>query len=120
MKAIKVALDDLNKFRVKEGENILKDLNVKMSKINIDLKKIKRISKTTVSKEYKILNKKIQKIQNNINNLDNERIYQEIALAIERKDVNEEIIRLESHIDLFYNYMSAKDNTGKKMNFLLQ
>ena len=52
--------------------------------------------------------------------LDNDRVYQEIAIIMEKKDINEEIIRLKSHMKLFNTYLNSKDNTGKKMNFLLQ
>ena len=39
---------------------------------------------------------------------------------MEKKDINEEIIRLKSHMKLFNSYLVNRDNVGKKMNFLLQ
>ena len=47
------------------------------------------------------------------------RIIKTSALIMEKKDINEEIIRLKSHMKLFNTYLNSKDNTGKKMNFLL-
>ena len=52
--------------------------------------------------------------------MDNDRVYQEIAIIMEKKDINEEIIRLKSHMKLFNIYLMNKDYVGKKMNFLLQ
>ena len=115
-KTIKEALKDLNHFRKKEGQNIYKDLLSKVKKISSNLLSIKKHSKN----EYKILIKKIEKIGIKVNNLDKDRLYQEIALLIEKKDINEEIIRMKSHIDLFKSCMNNKSSSGKKMNFLLQ
>ena len=47
-------------------------------------------------------------------------MYQEIAISIEKKDINEEIIRLTSHIDLLKKSLKSKEQSGKKINFILQ
>ena len=52
--------------------------------------------------------------------VDENRIYQEAAIVAEKKDITEEIVRFNSHIDLFSQYMNSKENEGKKLNFLLQ
>ena len=84
------------------------------------LGKVKNKSKKNSSVEVKKLIKKINNIVKNINNLDKDRLYQEVALSIEKKDINEEIVRLNSHIQIFKNCLSNKENSGKKMNFILQ
>tara|TARA_B100000029_G_scaffold511997_1_gene607454 strand:- start:761 stop:1633 length:873 start_codon:yes stop_codon:yes gene_type:complete len=119
-KAIKLAIKDLKKFRIKEGNNLLKDLLKKIKKVKSNLDKIKKISTNNVNNEYKKLIKKIKSITKKVNNLDNERFYQESALLIEKKDINEEIVRMHSHIKLFNQYTLNRENSGKKMNFLLQ
>ena len=53
-------------------------------------------------------------------NADENRIYQEAAVIAEKKDITEEIIRFNSHVDLFNQYMHSSENEGKKLNFLLQ
>ena len=120
LNAVKEALDDLNNFRLSEGKNMLKDLNKKIQKIKKTIKKIKKISLTNANKKFKILTKKIKKISKSINNLDKDRLYQEIAINIEKKDINEEIIRLDSHVGLLKKSLNNKEHTGKKINFILQ
>ena len=120
LSTVKEALDDLIKFRLLEGKNILKDLNKKIKQIESTINKIKRISTTNTNKEFQVLTKKIKKISKNINNLDKDRLYQEIALTIEKKDINEEIIRFESHIDLLKRSLNSREHVGKKINFILQ
>ena len=39
---------------------------------------------------------------------------------MEKKDINEEIVRLKSHLKLFNTYIKSKSKVGKKMNFILQ
>ena len=82
MNAVKEALDDLNNFRMIEGENIFKDLNKKIIQIEKTVKKIKKISLTSSKKEFQVLTKKIKNISKSINNLDKDRLYQEIAISI--------------------------------------
>ena len=118
--AVRESLNDLNKFRILEGKNILKDLNKKIKQIDNIIKKIKKLALTNTTKEFQILTKKIKKISKSINNLDKDRLYQEIAIAIEKKDINEEIIRLDSHVDLLKKSLNNKEHVGKKINFILQ
>jgi len=118
--AVRESLNDLNKFRILEGKNILKDLNKKIKQIDNIIKKIKKLASTNTTKEFQILTKKIKKISKSINNLDKDRLYQEIAIAIEKKDINEEIIRLGSHVDLLKKSLNSKEQAGKKINFILQ
>ena len=53
--------------------------------------------------------------------LDDGRLLQEVVILIEKKDINEEIIRLKSHIQMFEDYIiKGKNEKGKRMAFLLQ
>ena len=47
-------------------------------------------------------------------------MYQEIAIMIEKKDINEELVRLDSHLNLFNDYFVSDNEIGKKINFLIQ
>ncbi|MBV8632502.1 MAG: DUF1732 domain-containing protein, partial [Silvibacterium sp.] len=51
---------------------------------------------------------------------DRDRVLQEAALLAERSDVDEEIIRLRTHIDHFRSLIAAGGEIGKKLDFLLQ
>ena len=48
--------------------------------------------------------------------LDNDRGYQEIAIIMEKKDINEEIIRLNGHITLLKQIITEGDSVGKKIS----
>ncbi len=53
---------------------------------------------------------------------DENRIAQEIALLAERLDVNEELVRFRSHIELFHDLLGAQSEepVGKRLAFLVQ
>ena len=91
----------------------------KIKFINADIKKIIRLSNTNISKELKKVQNKIDVIVPNFD-LNSDRLYQEVALVLEKKDINEEISRLNGHMSLLVKYLKDNSIGGKKINFLLQ
>jgi uncharacterized protein (TIGR00255 family) len=49
-----------------------------------------------------------------------ERILQEAALLADRSDIQEELVRLDNHVQHFLALLDTKGEVGKKMDFLLQ
>ncbi len=117
---VKLAVKDLNNFRKHEGNNLLNEINKHVKKIESVFKRIEKRSIKNTQKELVNYKKKIKNYMPNFSKLDDERLYQEIGIIIEKKDINEEIVRFKSHMDLFYLYLRSKRNEGKKKNFLLQ
>ena len=118
--AVKDAIKDLNKFRSEEGKNLLSDINLSLDKNYSLMKKINKLSESDTQKELEKYKKKIKSYMPNLSKLDDDRLYQEIAIILEKKDINEEIVRLDSHFKLFSLFLKSKNNEGKKKNFLLQ
>ena len=52
--------------------------------------------------------------------IDDQRLYQEIAIIIDKRDINEELIRFKSHINCFISYIKKHNLLGKRLIFLLQ
>jgi len=115
------ALDDFEKTRIKEGVFIFEDMKKRLKKITEvieEIEKIKEQEKNSFKSGF------IAKINNLLSNekieMDNNRIYQELALLIDKYDITEEIIRLKSHIQQFYEISQKEEASGKALNFLLQ
>jgi uncharacterized protein (TIGR00255 family) len=51
---------------------------------------------------------------------DKERVLQEAALLVDRSDIQEEIVRLETHVQHFLALLEEGGEIGKKLDFLLQ
>ena len=104
-------------FREKEGLETEKDIKNKISKIKNSLNQIKKIEKERIPKKRKKLIAELDKIKLEI---DNNRFEQEMIYYMEKFDINEEIIRLKSHLILFDESIKSKVPNGKKLGFICQ
>ena len=112
-------INQCNKFRIKEGQDLAKDLNKNIENINTCLKSINKIDKKSIHKKEKLLKNKLKNISNNIE-IDKNRLEQEILYYVEKQDINEEIQRLKSLISHFLKTMKSKNHNGKKLIFISQ
>ena len=119
LSALKNALDEMGKIRQSEGENIQSDLIMRLSLIKNIVDEIRTISKLNRDVTFERYKKKIQNLVEDVS-VDESRLLQEAAILSEKKDITEELVRLNSHIDLFENYIDSSENKGKKLNFILQ
>ncbi len=110
-------ISKVDTFRKKEGLETEKDIKDKIGKIKNSLNQIKKIEKERISKKRKKLIAELDKIKLEI---DNNRFEQEMIYYMEKFDINEEIIRLKSHLILFDESIKSKDPIGKKLGFICQ
>ena len=110
-------ISKVDTFRKKEGLETEKDIKDKIYKIKNSLNQIKKIEKERISKKRKKLIAELEKIKLEI---DNNRFEQEMIYYMEKFDINEEIIRLKSHLILFDESIKSKDPIGKKLGFICQ
>ena len=52
--------------------------------------------------------------------VDPERMLQEAALLVDRSDIQEELVRLDTHVQHFLGLLDQGGEVGKKLDFLLQ
>ena len=101
---LKNVVSNHGKFRKKEGLNIQKDVLESLKNINKNINKIEEIWDKE-KKAYLINYKdKINKIIKTYS-LDEQRLFQEVAIILDKHDINEEIVRFKSHIDFFISYI---------------
>ncbi len=106
-------------FRKKEGLNLQKDILKSIDSIN---KNICLIEDLWSEQKENYIDKYKQKINKVVDTykLDDQRLLQEIAIILDKRDINEEIIRFKSHIDFFISYIKDYNLLGKRLNFLIQ
>ncbi len=114
---IKKGLIEVDKYRLVEGAEIEKDIidkveNIKKLLIKINKLKDKRIGKLKKKIKEDIVNLKIK--------IDQNRFEQELIYYIEKYDINEEIVRLNSHLSFFNKVINGKIPNGKKLGFISQ
>ena len=89
-----------------------------------NVKAIKKIVTQTKKVMPRLINKNMRtitsRLKENLIDANDERIKQELLFFIQKSDINEEIDRLESHIEEITRLLSLKTPIGKKMDFLMQ
>ena len=105
-------------FRKIEGENTLKDLKENLTIIKEYSEKIEKISdlhKKNIKDELEI------KSENLEISFDNGRLEQEVFYYLEKMDINEELVRLKSHMSFFIETLDNDlKEKGKKLGFICQ
>ena len=119
LKTLENALAELDKIRLSEGENIQVDLNKRLGILDELSKQIQKLSANCNVENLVRYKEKIQELIKDIT-VDESRLVQEAAILSDKRDITEELVRLNSHIELFKKNMDSGKNEGKKLNFLLQ
>ena len=116
---ISKAVEQCDEFRIKEGAVLTSSLNTCVDSIKENLDKIKVLDPKRIERIK-------SRITGNLNDfvskeeLDVNRLEQELIYYIEKLDINEEIVRLDSHINYFKEILNLPKSMGKKMNFISQ
>lgn len=107
-----------DQVRLAEGEALLKDIQNQALLIEEELKKIEQYSskmdecfKETIKLRF------LEVVGNDYNE---ERVMQEVAALLVRFTINEEIVRLKSHIVLLKTELEKQGAIGKRLDFISQ
>lgn len=113
------ALETVNKMRREEGGQLKEDLNNLINGINDLLSEIIVLAEKRVPEARKKLSERIHFLIQE-EKIDPDRLELEIALLADKMDINEEIVRLKSHLKFFLEALESRDSVGRRMNFLCQ
>lgn len=117
--ALETALIELNNMRQKEGESLKIDILSKVSIVNKVILEIKDRSPIVVSKYTENLKGKIEDMLEDVE-IDDARLLTEVAIFADKTSIDEEITRLESHMQQLENILEGGGVIGRKLDFLLQ
>lgn len=119
MEVLDKALDSFEEMRAMEGAEIEKDFIRRLGLVEQYLGEIHKRAPQVVE-EYSIrLKENINKITQDIE-INEEKVYQEVAFFAERSDITEEIVRIKSHLKQFGSFLQIDDAMGRRLDFLLQ
>jgi len=118
MSKVGEALNRLNQMREEEGRGIVRELRQRMVHLQ-------EAAQTVQQHRRAVLHNYTEKLQSRLQELlgsavDRERALQEAALLVDRSDIQEEIVRLENHVQHFLGLLDEGGEIGKKLDFLLQ
>jgi len=113
------ALRDFDALRSREGENLAKDMNLRLNEIEKLTKKAEECSPKSVAEYRAKLEAKMAEVLQN-KELDATRILMEAAIFADRVAINEETVRLKSHIEQLRIMLASREPVGRKLDFLIQ
>lgn len=114
-----VALEDFNRMREREGEKLAADILNRANTIEEFTGKVEQRSPQTVAEYRARLEAKMQEVLQNTQ-LDESRILTEAAIFADKVAVDEETVRLRSHLEQLRDMLSKGGATGRKLDFLIQ
>ena len=118
LSTIDEALGRLNQMREEEGRSIESDLRQRMAHVREaggGIEKHRHAMLRTYSERLRARLQELFAAQ-----VEPERILQEAALLVDRSDVQEELVRLQTHVNHFLGLLDEAGEVGKKLDFLLQ
>jgi uncharacterized protein (TIGR00255 family) len=117
-KGINTAVNELIQFRLAEGNKLEKDIILRINLIIDSLDEITPYAKARIERVKGNLLNKINDLK--INNIDENRLEQELIYYLEKQDITEEQIRLKAHLDYFLQTIRSEAPNGKKLGFISQ
>ncbi len=114
-----VALEKFVSMREVEGQSLKSDLLEKIANVEKMLGDVERLAPTTVKNYRDKLYSKLLEVLGE-SNIDEQRIVTEAAIFAEKIAVDEETVRLRSHINQFRTLLENDEPLGRKLDFLVQ
>ncbi len=112
------ALNSLVTQREREGNNLKADLMQRCTKIESHIKDAQERLPFVIEQYQKRLYQKLKDLEGGY--FEESRILTECAIFTERSDINEEIVRLNSHLQAFRESLNLSGAIGRKLDFILQ
>ena len=114
-----MALADFTAMRQREGEKLAEDIRSRAAAITALLAKVEERSPQTVSDYRARLQAKMHEVLSNTQ-LDESRILTEAAIFADKIAVDEETVRLHSHLSQLDEMLASGVPVGRKLDFLIQ
>lgn len=113
------AIEQLINARTLEGELLKDDINKKLDIMLTALNMIKEKAPLIVASYKEKLEARINDLLDN-NSIDENRLALEVAIYADKASIDEEIVRLDSHIEHMRNSFKTDSPIGRKLDFLTQ
>ena len=113
------ALASYNAMRAVEGEKLAEDIGGRLSAIEGMTAQVEERSPETVREYREKLTAKMREVLQSTT-IDEQRILQEAAIYADKIAVDEETVRLRSHVSQLRGMLASDQPMGRKMDFLMQ
>lgn len=117
LELLREALNELNETRLREGQRIREMLLTRCLTMRAQVEAV-RVRLPEVSKRMR--DRIVDRVTQIGITLDNERLEQELVLYANKMDVDEELDRLNAHLDEVTSVLGSPEPAGRRLDFLMQ
>lgn len=117
IKAFDLALDQMLEGREREGEKLADMIEQRLLGIETQIALVRKNLPEILEFQRNRLHEKLSELKDQ---LDEQRLEQEMVIIANRADVDEEIDRLEAHVIEIRRVLNSKESVGRRLDFLMQ
>ncbi len=121
--AVELLLERFNDARALEGQSLADELRAGMGRLATLTTEARELRVNVAAQEFSKLKLKLRALLDGEappESISDDRLLAEAALLATRSDVEEELVRLRTHIDRFRDLLAAGGELGRPLDFLLQ
>ena len=116
---LKQALDKAVTHKEDEGKELEKDFRLRLEHIKSTARQVETLVHGNKAAYFEKLKSRLRELLGD-EKIEEDRLYREVAFLAERSDITEEIVRMNSHLDLFGKWLSKQGEVGRELDFLCQ
>ena len=119
MAAMPALVEKLNDARAEEGAVLASELRSSMGRLQNFADEMAGLRNGVRAAQFERLRSRLAELTEGVQ-VSEERLLSEAAVLAEKSDIEEEIVRLRTHIDRFVAMLDEGGELGKRLDFLLQ
>lgn len=120
LKSLDIALTNIVDMKEKEGQELKADMLTKLDNIAKYVETVEERAPYVVFDYREKLKERISELLDNSIVIDEDRLSNEVAIFADKSSIDEEIVRLKSHIKQVKSILNEDDAIGRKLDFLIQ
>jgi uncharacterized protein (TIGR00255 family) len=116
---VPLLVEKLNEVRQQEGESLVAELRASMLRLRTFSTEMAGLRNGVREAQFERLRARLTELTQGVV-VSEERLLTEAAALAEKSDIEEEIVRLRTHVDRFVALLDEGGELGKRLDFLLQ
>lgn len=117
--ALAGAAENFVRTRVAEGESLQRDINEKLNRMLEHVDFIVERSPKLIQDYKEKLREKVRELLDDVQ-IDENRLYMEVTLFADKSCVDEELVRLRTHVESTKKTLAVGGSVGRKLDFIAQ
>lgn len=109
----------LNEVRMQEGAALAAELRASMHRLRVWAEEMAKLRSGVRELQFERLQSRLRELTQGVP-VTEERLLSEAAVLAEKSDIEEEIVRLRTHVERFVAMLEEGGELGKRLDFLLQ